>query len=210
MSQHRETKSSSWTTTIITTAVLIMICIQGCSSIKCYQCATTNQNEQCVNDYWGFINDSMGLTDTYIKDCTAMNPNWTRCMIETLEKDGRMQHFHRGCHDGRTFSTQFSSPRFMNIRPTNETTCAHVIVLACYTFCDTDLCNGPQPPPNKTDQCKNYAPLDYDSVFYDAELEELCGGSGRLNNFSFVSLLLVSFLAVNGLLRLQYNMHNVL
>jgi len=135
------------------------------------------------------VNASRSLTDPdnyqdssyYIKNCTAQNPAWDRCMIETLEQDGVIQHYHRGCHDGITFGTQFDSPRFKNLTPTNETVCAHVVVLACYTFCNTDLCNGPQPPEVEQDPCANFTVSDYyytDTSPYDNPLYALCGASG--------------------------------
>ena len=228
----------------------------GLTSLLCYQCATTSMDGSCITDYSGQVNASRSLSDPdyvdsgyYVKNCTAQNPRWDRCMIETLEQNGELPplplpssspfslsplplhfsisplplhfslsplplhfsfsplplhlplknrnylslinllpplfspsgvytHYHRGCHDGKTFSQQFNSTRFRNISPTNETVCGRVVVLACYTFCTTDLCNGPQVPQEDPDPCANFTVNDYyytDTSPYDNPLYALCG-----------------------------------
>ena len=67
---------------------------------------------------------------------------------------GVQTFFHRGCHDGVTFSKLHEHPRFKGLPPNNQTTCARITTSresVCFTFCDKDFCNGPQPPEVKED-----------------------------------------------------------
>ncbi|KAK0065366.1 hypothetical protein Bpfe_005392 [Biomphalaria pfeifferi] len=123
-------------------------------SLKCFQCAETTDTGHCALDVAGLLNASLGLPTWYhyAKDCTASKTDWTLCMIQTTETNGKKQLFHRGCHDGHTFDIGLDSPRFHNISANNDSTCAYVKdtnLLVCYSFCDEDFCNGPQPEPQK-------------------------------------------------------------
>ncbi|XP_005110495.1 uncharacterized protein LOC101848001 [Aplysia californica] len=195
----RQKQSRMSTSTLVTiTVFLVLLSLKGSSSLKCFQCATTIEDDSCVTDYWGFVNDSKGITDTYIKDCQATNPEWDRCMIETLEQDGRITHFHRGCHDGKFFSTQFDSDRFKNLSAVNETTCARVVTLACYTFCQTDLCNGPQVPPNVTDPCEGWDYYYYDYNYVDLPDGVRCGAKSLHAVCCWLLVLFATFIGCGG------------
>ncbi|XP_059164335.1 uncharacterized protein LOC131947202 [Physella acuta] len=117
--------------------------------LLCYQCGDTSEHQNCLHDWQGLINTSLGNSTLYKKDCTAMNKNWTMCMIESAETEGKYTLFHRGCTDGESFPEKFNSSRFTNIAANNASTCAYLpglTRLVCYRYCQTDYCNGPQPP----------------------------------------------------------------
>ncbi|CAL1537042.1 unnamed protein product [Lymnaea stagnalis] len=143
---------------------LVIGIAQITDALLCYQCAISGADRPCITDMSGFYNTSLKLTKKYFKDCTATNPHWDRCVIETAESGGIITLFNRDCHDGLNFTEGFDDPKFRNLPANNYTTCVQKNLLGklvCYTFCATDFCNGPQPPPTKT--C-NETELEYGDV----------------------------------------------
>ncbi|KAH9495886.1 hypothetical protein Btru_015346 [Bulinus truncatus] len=155
-------------------------------ALLCYQCSGTKDGSDCETNYKGLVNTSANYTHNkvYLQNCSDSNPGWDRCMIETAYTNGQTVVFHRGCHDGHNFTPLFNNTRFYNLKPNNLTTCAQLTTwFVCYSFCQTDFCNGPikpevKPPCNETE-------LDYD---------ETCAGH-RVVSPSQVLYLLLSFCA---------------
>ncbi|GFR65717.1 hypothetical protein ElyMa_003665600 [Elysia marginata] len=176
--------------------LLVLFLVTYVESLSCYQCATTAKHHECKDDYGGFVNTSMGLTHKYDKNCTAANVNWTRCMILTAQGQAGVETvFHRGCHDGETFSILHDSPKFRGLPPNNQTTCGRIASsreLVCFTFCATDFCNGPQPPPPIPDPCSNT------SASYAGDAR--CGATGLQGTVTLTSMLVCAGILLFALL----------
>lgn len=164
--------------------VLVLVCstVRISGYLMCFQCSTTGPDVDCMSDTVGLVNASLGITQKYAKNCTDADPEWDRCMIETVQYNGKYLEFHRACTDGKTFPLHFNVSRFQDLAADNATTCAYITELkqvACYSFCRADFCNGPQPEPKKP--CRNVTESYYDS-YYDVEFSEeyeICGALGR-------------------------------
>ncbi|GFO42480.1 hypothetical protein PoB_006898500 [Plakobranchus ocellatus] len=179
-------KRYSWLKFFVPLVALLLLFTSVTECLQCFQCGTTSEFDECKDDWSGLVNTSIGITDKYAKDCTAANVNWTRCMILESEGSGRQTLFHRGCHDGVTFSKLYSHHRFENIPPNNESTCATIVEtreFVCFRFCDTDYCNGPQPP-IKTDPCTGNA------TYFDID-PATCGTARVQQAVSVMELLIV-------------------
>ncbi|XP_059138753.1 uncharacterized protein LOC131927105 [Physella acuta] len=147
--------------TVVLTAYLAVTT----EALLCYQCASTSPDGPCVTDISGLVNTSLGISSKYYQNCSASKPTWDRCMIETAATSGIYTLYHRGCHDGVNFTSGFDSPRFHGLDPNNLTTCEFINLigkLVCYTFCQKDFCNGPQPPEVPYQQVCNESMSDYD------------------------------------------------
>jgi hypothetical protein len=168
--------------------VLYMIGVNG---IKCFQCAKTGPDSWCQHDEMTFINASAFVNLTQqnsttdpryvIKDCTAAKSTWNTCMIETEHRNGKFTFFHRGCTDGNYFT--WDNQRFHTVSlSTNQTTCAGGKdggIIHCYTMCQTDLCNGPQPVPPTPDPCEAIKGVPLDDLPEDFLF---CGASSLHTN----------------------------
>nr|KAI8728321.1 CAunnamed protein product [Biomphalaria glabrata] len=127
---------------------VVLYCFYLSGALLCYQCLGTEENSQCEMNYTKLINSSTNYTHykDYFQNCSESKFTWDRCMIETSISNGKITLFHRGCHDGKTFTPTFNDTRFFNLSPNNLTTCAQLSTVVCYSFCDKDFCNGPVPP----------------------------------------------------------------
>ncbi|XP_055865048.1 uncharacterized protein LOC106054451 [Biomphalaria glabrata] len=145
-------------------------------AILCYQCADLKGETNCQTNFELLANASLLLTKEFFQNCTESNHLWNKCMIERYWLSNELMTFHRGCHDGENFIRMFNESRFQGLKPNNLTTCAHLgdsgTHFACYQFCDTDFCNGPAKPENKT--CN----VTVSSAYYDEIEEEICAVKG--------------------------------
>lgn len=178
------TIKSRWTPRIEHLLVLVMSI--GCATcISCYTCASTaaGVTNRCQHNHAGLVNasrkwhnDSASVPDGgLVVNCSKTNPAWNRCMILSKELNGQIALYQRGCSDGK--DKTFEDSRFEQIDTTsNHTVCAEIFNkgLICYTYCDTDICNGPTLPPVAIDPCSNYTGKDprYDYI------PEACGSVG--------------------------------
>ncbi|BFZ23406.1 hypothetical protein BsWGS_26445 [Bradybaena similaris] len=187
--------------------VCCLVCFGTTEALYCYQCSASSAEESCVTDTGGMANIS--TRDIYVKDCTdsKRDGGWDRCMIQTVEVGGKLQFFHRDCHDGSYFPKSLDSPRFYNISTNNLTTCDLIAdKVVCYRSCLTDLCNGPRTYVNKTDYCLLYGDGENENVTLPPGVE--CGacrlhvGAGHFT--VFVSSLMVAFLFGNAIKLLSY------
>ncbi|XP_059138755.1 uncharacterized protein LOC131927107 [Physella acuta] len=143
--------------------IAMMCLIHLAEALLCYQCPATSSNEPCVTDISGMVNTSLGISRKYFQNCSESKPTWDRCMIETAQVNRAYVLYHRGCHDGVNFTSGFDTPRFRGLNPNNLTTCEFISpMIVCYTFCQKDFCNGPQPPEIPPKQVCNESMFDYD------------------------------------------------
>jgi len=183
--------------------LILSVVVKESQSILCYQCASTSpENNSCQLNTEGMLNDTNDFIEHsnhtdyvrgFIKNCTAAKASWDRCMIEERRTNGAIKHYHRGCADG--VNLDFEHERFVNVTPTNASTCADVgNHLVCYTMCDTDLCNGPQATIT-IDACANWTDVDpYE--FYDVIPPQCLSGCPPLDalNLVYYSLILGALL----------------
>ncbi|XP_048250166.1 uncharacterized protein LOC124121556 [Haliotis rufescens] len=178
--------------------VVLAVSVDYTSSLACYQCGDTGGADVDCMDASALLNitktekkegeeepdDSDYVPkNKYYKNCDAVNQ--TMCMIERHTSQGVVKSYIRDCSDGETFSFAKSKyPRLENLPANNETTCTYDVgpnIQICVTLCTGDICNGPQPVPEKEIECRNVT-----NVY--GEIELICGASSLRHFLMHTSL----------------------
>ncbi|OWF55641.1 uncharacterized protein LOC110457280 [Mizuhopecten yessoensis] len=123
--------------------------------LLCYQCSDSVNDGKCRTDIEGmekeFI-EEMYLSNissvlhlntshyTYLQLCDE-----EYCTVQEITQSGKTVGFIRGCSDKSRPSAGYT---IANIQANNRSVCGISMtgngMLVCGTFCQTDLCNGPQ------------------------------------------------------------------
>jgi len=147
--------------------LILAMNISIASAISCYSCYGTRKNSSCESDYQGLVNASVLWNNgtivpgSYVNNCSLSSESgWDYCMILTREDINTGVYFYQRACTGFP-DTQMDDVRFRDINPrSNSTTCSSTLPVVCYTYCHTDLCNGPQRPAEAEDDCADYNATD--------------------------------------------------